>query len=46
MEVIGVLTNKNASINKPLHEEDKTSKVNLENAIDTIKRRHATETPY
>jgi hypothetical protein len=46
MEVIGVLTNRNATINKPMDEEDKTSKVNPEHATGTIKGRHATKTPY
>jgi hypothetical protein len=31
MEISGVLTNKNATINKPVHEEDKTPKVNPKN---------------
>jgi hypothetical protein len=43
IEISGVLTNKNTTINKPLHE---TPKVNPENAICTIKESHAMKTPY
>jgi hypothetical protein len=48
MEISGVLTNRNSAINKAtlVHEEDKTPKVNQENATCTIKESHATKTPY
>jgi hypothetical protein len=45
MKVTGVLTNRNATINKPMHEEDKTSKVNPQHATSIIKGRHAMKTP-
>jgi hypothetical protein len=43
MEVTGVLINRNATINKLVHE---TPKVNHENATGTIMGIHATKTPY
>jgi hypothetical protein len=46
MELSCVLTNKNAAIDKPVHEEDKTPKVNPKILIGTIKRIHSTKTPY
>jgi hypothetical protein len=46
MEVTGVLTNRNATINKPVQEEDETSKVNPEHTTGTIKGIHAAKTPY
>jgi len=37
MEVTSVLTNRNATINNPVHEEDKKTKINLDNATGTIR---------
>jgi hypothetical protein len=46
MEATGVLTNRIAAINKPMHEEDKTPIIKLENATSTIRESRATKTPY
>jgi hypothetical protein len=40
MEVTSVLTNRNATINKLVQEEDETTKVNLKNTTSTIKGSH------
>jgi hypothetical protein len=37
MEVTSVLTNRNATINNPVHEEDKTPKINPDNVTGTIR---------
>jgi predicted RNase H-like nuclease (RuvC/YqgF family) len=48
MEISGVLINKNSAINNAtsIHGENKTLKVNQENATSTIRESHATKTPY
>jgi hypothetical protein len=46
IEVIGVLTNRNAAINKPVQKEDETSKVNPEHIVGTIKGSHTAMTLY